>query len=172
MAFALRITKRERERAREREGRAPSHKFTCNRRDAIERRDFIKIRRPLNSPKTATSLPCHFYFAETAVYYVTMPRPDAPNAGELTAGGGEGTVAGYSFYTLTPLYTPHGQLYRVVRARVRGLPVSRIGNGRLRRSANNQFSGVLKQSLPLLSPSLSLSLSLSLWRSYAHSGFR
>jgi len=89
-----------------------------NRRDAIERRDFIKIRRPLNSPKTATSLPCHFYFAETAVYYVTMPRPDAPNGGELTAGGGEGTVAG-PFYILTPLYTPHGQLYAVARARAR-----------------------------------------------------
>jgi len=165
MVFASRITKRETEKARERERRAPSHEFTCNRRDGIERRDFIKIRRPLNSPKTATSLPCHFYFAETAVYYVTMPRPDAPNAGELTAAGGEGTVAGYSFYTLTPLYTPHGQLYRVVRARararVRGLPVSRIGNGRLRRSANNQFLGVLKQSLPS-SPSLFLSLSLSL----------
>jgi len=55
-------------------GRAPSHEFTCNRRDAIERRDFIKIRRPLNSPKTATSIPCHFYFAETTVYYVTMLR--------------------------------------------------------------------------------------------------
>jgi len=77
-------------------------------------------------------------------------------------------VAGCSFYTLTPLYTPHGQLYRAARAR--GLPVSRIGNGRLRRSANNQFSGVLKQRPPPLS--LSLSLSLSLWRSYAHSGFR